>query len=196
MYNKQFSKRHFTVMLAMVAALVLLAASALAIEPGAEVTITGGTLSGGDITFANLTNIVLDGTAKTATADWSIDNIIDARGTGAGWNATLQLSQFTEWEDDAYVVDGHTLATSSLLATTVPVVSKADDTSSDASAITVISQHTPLDTSSPVKLLFIDVGDGMGSFAISDMTVTLYVPANVRASTYKTDAVVALVSGP
>ncbi len=196
MYNKQFSKRHFTVMLAMVAALVLLATSAFATEPGAEVTITGGTLSGGDITFANLTNIALDGTAKTATADWSIGNIIDARGTGAGWNATLELSQFKQWENDAYVPEGHTLATSSLLATTVPVVSKADETSSDASAITVILQNTPLDTTSPVKLLSSDINDGMGSFAISDMTVTLYVPANVLASTYKTDAVVALVSGP
>lgn len=67
MYNKQFSKRHFTVMLAMVAALVLLAASALATEPGAEVTVIGGTLSGGDIIFSNLTDIELDGTANTGS---------------------------------------------------------------------------------------------------------------------------------
>ena len=196
MDNKQFSKRHFTVMLAMVAALVLLAASAFATEPGAEVTVIGGTLSGGDIIFSNLTDIELDGTAKTATADWSFTNLVDARGTGAGWHTTLTLSQFMEWENGVYVESGHSLETESLYITTPSTITKAEESSSSPLLIGTAPLSAVLDVGTPVKLTSCDVGGGMGSYAISDMTVTLFVPANIYACTYKTDAVVALVSGP
>lgn len=197
MVSNTFSKKLFAVTIAAVAMLTLMVSPAFASEPvGAQVAITGGTLSGGDIGFTNFAPITLDGTAKTATATWTIANLVDARGTGAGWNMSLTLTQFKEYAAAAYVESGAALATSSVKVTTMPLVSAEDLTSSSAADIAVVAAETALDTATPVKLFTSDTDEGMGSFAASDMTVTLYVPANARAHTYKTDATVALVTGP
>lgn len=191
------SKKIIMLAVAMVATLSLLATSALATAPeGAQVAITGGSFAGGDINFANFTAVVLDGTKKAATATWTIDNVVDARGTGAGWNTTIQLTQFKEWLDEAYVVDGRSLATGSVTVTTAPTVTAADDTSSAAADIAAVTVETALDTLAPVKVLMSDTDEGMGSYAVTDMSVSLNIPANVHAATYKTDATVALVTGP
>ena len=101
MRGQLITKKIIMLAVAMVATLSLLATSALATAPeGAQVAITGGSFAGGDINFANFTAVVLDGTKKTATATWTIDNVVDARGTGDGWNTTIQLTQFKEWLDD------------------------------------------------------------------------------------------------
>jgi len=197
MVSNNFLKKLFAVTIATVTMLTLMVSPAFATEPeGAQVAITGGTLSGGDIGFTNFAAIQLDGTAKTATATWTISNVIDARGSGAGWNMSLTLTQFKEYAAAAYVESGATLATSSVKVTTAPEVTVVDVTSSSASDIAVVTSTTALDTATPVKLLTSDLNEGMGSFAVSDMTVTLSVPANARAHTYKTDATVALVTGP
>jgi len=80
--------------------------------------------------------------------------------------------------------------------TTAPSLTEVDETSSLASDITVIAVETALDTMAPVKLLISDSDEGMGSYTVTDMTVTLNLPASVHAGTYKTDATVALVTGP
>jgi len=197
MYGKSILKRFVMLAVAMVTTIALLATSALATEPeGSQVAITGGSLSGGDISFTNFTAVELDGTKKTTTATWTIGDVVDARGTGAGWNTTLQLTQFKEWLVDVYVTDGRTLATGSVTVTTAPSLTEVDETSSLASDITVIAVETALDTMAPVKLLISDSDEGMGSYTVTDMTVTLNLPASVHAGTYKTDATVALVTGP
>ena len=197
MVSNNFGKKLVALTFAAVMMLTLTVSPAFATEPeGAQVAITGGTLSGGDIGFDNYAAIQLDGTAKTAAATWTISNIVDARGTGAGWNLSLTLTQFKEYSGSAYVQDGVTLAASSVKVTTAPVVTVVDVTSSSASDIAVVSPATALDTGTPVKLLTSDLTEGMGSFAASDITATLSVPANARAKTYKTDATVSLVTGP
>jgi hypothetical protein len=197
MYGKSKISKIVTLVVAMVATLSLFVTSALATETASsQVAITGGSLTGGDIHFTNFSAIELDGTKKSATATWTIANIVDARGTGTGWNTTLQLTQFKEWAADAYVTDGQVLAMDSVTVTTVPSLTDADDTSSLPSDIAIVTLGTPLDTLVPVKLLMSDINEGMGSYAVTDMTVTLNVPANVHAAAYKTDATVALVTGP
>ena len=198
MLNKLFAKRLVAVMVAAIAMLTLTVAPAFATEPdgSSQVAIVGGTLSGGVIGFTDFTSIDLDGTAKTSTAIWTIGNVVDARGTGAGWNVSLTLTQLKEWAADDYVVSGVALDTSSITVTTVPAMDEADATSADAAAIAVVAADTALDTGSGVKLLTSDVGEGMGSYTVSNMTVTLHVPAKALAHTYKTDATVALTVGP
>jgi len=47
-------------------------------------TITGGTLSGGALGFATFGAITLNGAQQTSTAAFTLANVIDGRGTGAG----------------------------------------------------------------------------------------------------------------
>lgn len=162
------------------------------------VTITGGTLSGGGLTLGDFGGITLDGTQRTSTATWSIANVVDARGTGDGWNVSLALTQLAEYDTTAhsYVTGGKTLATSSIQVTTAPVVSLVDSTSSPANTITPVATGTALDTGSAVTLLDAVLGGGMGSYAFSTLTATLTVPASAYAKTYKSDATVSLNTTP
>ena len=198
MLNKLFAKRLVAVMVAAIAMLTLTVAPAFATEPdgSSQVAIVGGTLSGGVIGFTDFTSIDLDGTAKTSTAIWTIGNVVDARGTGAGWSVSLTLAQLKEWDIDDYVTDGAVLDTSSVTVKTAPAIEALDSSSSDAAAIAVVATDIALDTGLGVKLVTSDLSEGMGSYSVSNMTVTLHVPAKALAHTYKTNATVALSVGP
>lgn len=162
------------------------------------VTVSGGTLSGGAMTFANFTGVTLNGTQQTTTASWSIADISDARGSGAGWNQSLTLAQLKEYDTTAgsYVLNGKALATSSVKATTAPTITAKDSTSSPTSTITPIALNAGLDTGSAVKLLSAAVDGGMGSYTFGSLGATLTIPANAYAKTYKTDATISLNTGP
>lgn len=197
MRKNTFSKKFVAVMITAVAMLSLVVLPASASAAGdLQVSITGGALSGAVIGFGNFSPIALDGSKKTITADWTIGDVVDATGTGAGWNVSLTLTQFKEWLTDAYVTDGKTLDSMSMNVTTAPVVTQVDETSSDSGTVTVVADAVALDTTSPIKLLSSALAGGMGSFSVSDMGVTLSIPANAYAVTYKTEATVALVTGP
>jgi hypothetical protein len=159
-------------------------------------TVDGGTLSGGAITFSGLP-ATLNGALVTSSANWAIGDISDARGTGAGWNLALTLTQFKEVDGTgAYVTGGKAFATNSLKVTTVPTIAKKDSTSSESSTITPIASGTALDTGSSVKLLSAALDGGMGSYTLGNLGVTLSIPANAYAKTYKTDATVSLNTAP
>lgn len=193
--SPRFTRLSTSLALAATVALGSVVPSFAAGETG--VTISGATdLTGGNITYANFTGITLNGTQQTTTATWSTSNISDARGTGAGWNLSLNLTQFKQHDGTAYVVSGKSLAASSMKVTTAPVVSQVDSTSSPASTVTPVAATTALDTASAVKLLSAAVNGGMGSYSFSNMTSTLTVPANAYAATYKADATVSLNSTP
>jgi hypothetical protein len=162
------------------------------------VTINGDTLSGGAITFADFAAITLNGQQQTQDATWAIGNIIDPRGTGLGWNLSLSLTPLKEYNTGTseYVTDGHTIPASSITVKTAPTITEADGTSSPANVLAAVPVSTALDTGTPVKLVIADAGEGMGSYAVTSMTATLAVRADAYAATYKTDATVALVTGP
>lgn len=82
--------------LAMLGALVVLAFAAVVSAEDADVTITGGslTVTGAD---AALNGVTLNGTDQTSTATTAGDNdwtAVDARGTGVGWNITIDATDF------------------------------------------------------------------------------------------------------
>lgn len=159
-------------------------------------TVDGGSLTGGNITFAPL-SAQLNGSQISTSANWAIADITDARGTGAGWNLSLSLTQFQEVDGTgAYVTNGKTLAAGSLTVSTVPTIAKKDATSSETTTITPVASSTALDTGSVVKLLSAKLDGGMGSYTLGNLGVTLTVPANAYAKTYKTDATVTLNTAP
>lgn len=79
---------------------------------------------------------------------------------------------------------------------TVPAVTTLDATSSEATTITPVALNTDLDTASDVKILSAIENGGMGSYGVSDLGVTLVIPANAYAKTYKADATVSLNTAP
>jgi hypothetical protein len=163
-------------------------------EPG--INVNSGVLSGGTITYGNFNAVNLDGTAKTTQATWSISDVTDATGIGAGWELRVTLSQFKEYGALGYVTGGKTLPKGSLKIITPPVVSKKDATSSDLSTITTVLTNTLLDTEVAVPLIVASVNGGMGSYTVSDFIVELTLPADTYARTYKTEAIEELVTGP
>ncbi|MFT4416216.1 WxL domain-containing protein [Fredinandcohnia humi] len=160
-------------------------------------TVSGGDLTGGGVTFAPL-SATLNGSLITTSANWSIADITDARGTGAGWNVSISLSQFKEFDtvNNVYVTNGKTLATNSLKVSTVPTIAKKDATSSETTTITPVALNTGLDTGSTVKLLSASIDGGMGSYTVGNLGVSLTIPANAYAKTYKTEATVTLNTAP
>ena len=159
-------------------------------------TLMDATLSGGSIQFSDFATVVLNGETQITTATWAIDTITDTRETASGWNVSITLTQLREWSGDAYVANGDTLNTASMQVVDSPVVNPADAFSPSAEQITTVGAATALDTGTPVKLVSSGDGQGLGSYTVSDMAVTLVIPANAYAHTYKTNATVALVSGP
>ncbi|WP_071392772.1 WxL domain-containing protein [Bacillus tuaregi] len=159
--------------------------------------VTGGTLSGGKVTFAPL-SVTLDGTQKFDEADWGIGSITDATGNGNGWTLSLDLSQFQEYslENGAYVDKGKKLTAGSLTVLTAPEASFIDNTSSPLETIKTVDEEQELDGGDPVILLSAGEGGGMGSYEFSPLRVKLTVPASAYAKTYKATATVTLSEAP
>ena len=171
-----------------------LALPAFAADPS-DVTITGDTLSITSPSVGNFSGVTLNGTARSATATFAPFTVTDARGTGAGWNVTVEATQFAEWETDEYVTSGKTIPASSV---SMPLVSaaKADATSSALPSITA-GPYT-IDSGSSVQLASAAAdGTGMGSYTFSQGgSLTLSVPASAYARTYRSDMTVSVNSGP
>jgi len=195
MLSKNFSRKFVSVMVASATVLALMATPAFA-AANTEVSITGGDLTGGVITYVPFGTVALDGTAKTLTAVWKISDVVDARGTGAGWDLKLTLTPLKEYVDTAYKTDGRTFASSSIKVTAVPDVSMVDASSSDSADIVVIPINTAFDTVTGASLLTAAKDTGMGSYAVSDFSVELSIPASAYVATYKTDATVTIVVAP
>ena len=162
-----------------------------------DVTVTGGSLGiTADPTVGNFGAVTLDGTAKTTTAAFDGFEVNDARGSGAGWNVTVQATQFAEWDSDTstYVVDGKTLAQNSL-SMAAPTVA-ADGTSSAAPAI--IGGPYSVDAGSAVKIASAAADTGMGKydFTQAGTPLTLSIPASAYAKTYRSTVTVSTVTGP
>jgi WxL domain surface cell wall-binding len=160
-----------------------------------NVVVTGGSLSISAPAVGNLTGVTLDGTAKTTTATFAAFSATDARGSGAGWNVTVQATQFAEHNGTIYVASGATLPTSSL-SMLAPTVAKSDGTSSAVPSIT--AGPYAIDAASAVKIASAAAdGTGMGSYSFTQGgSLTLSVPASAYAKTYRSDVTVSVVTGP
>lgn len=197
MFGKLTGKKNLTILVAITVVLALFATTAFAAEPDgvAKVTIEGGSCTGGDVTITDLPSATLTGNQVTTTQSWSIGNIIDATGSGNGWSLTLELTQFKEWSDDepaGYVENGELLASGSVTVTTLPTVAEGNLTSSPATEIAVVAQDAALDVLNGQPLLTAAEGEGMGTYTIGALGVTMTLPANTYAGLYKSEATITL----
>lgn len=174
-------------------------------QDATDVTVSGSTdLAITNPAAGNFTGITLDGSVKTTHATFDNITATDARGTGAGWNVTVQGTQFAEHNGTSYVEDGKTLPTSSLAMAGV-TITKADSTSSTVPTATA-GPYT-LDAGSAVKIASAAAnGTGMGSYTFTQgdldsgtsgsQPLKLTVPASAYAKTYRSDVTVSVISGP
>lgn len=159
----------------------------------ADVTVTGGSLSISTVTIANFGGVTLDGTAKTTTATVDAFSVTDARGTGAGWNVTMQGTQFKEHDGTAYVVSGKTLPLNSLSLSALVVA--ANGTTSPAPTM---SAPTGVDnTTGAVKIASAALDQGMGKYDFTGTNkLSLSIPTSAYAKTYRSDLTVTVATGP
>jgi hypothetical protein len=165
------------------------------------VTVTGGTLSiTVDPVVGDFTGVTLDGTAKTTTATFAGFEVNDARGSGAGWNVTVQGTQFAEYDSTlnagagGLVTGGKTLAPNSL-SLAVPTVAP-DGTTSTRPAIT--DGPYTIDAASAVKIASAAADTGMGKYDFTQAAtpLTLSIPSTAYAKTYRSTVTVSTVTGP
>ena len=151
-----------------------------------SVVLTGGTLNITAPSVGNFTGVTLNGTAQTTSATMGTFSVVDSRGTGVGWNVTVQATQFT--------ATGHTLPMGSI-SMPAPTVAKTDATSGGTPSIN--SGPYLIDSASAIKIATAAAdGTGMGSYQFTPSSLTLSVGANAYAGNYTSTVTVSVVTGP
>ncbi|MBI5949502.1 MAG: WxL domain-containing protein [Chloroflexi bacterium] len=148
----------------------------------ATISITGGGLSNSTSNIT-LPGITLTGLAQVvAAAPATPWNAVDARGTGAGWNVTVQSTGFSS--------TGGPMAGQDFKAR----LSAVTTVSGSAAPSTPNSSYAPLGTA--LKILQASAGGaGMGSYEYSpDFQLT--VPASAAPGSYTASIAVTITSGP
>jgi len=184
--------------LATFAVLAVLAVTAVAVyAETATVTVTGGTLS---VTPANVTlsAVTLDGTDQLSTSasgsnSWSAT---DARGTGAGWNLTIDSTDFTDGGTPVRTINISAADQQfkiQLLDANIAVTAGNTKPTSSATTLTAI----PEAPAAGLKFVSAAADTGMGTYAINP-NFELAVPAEtyVGTGTYTATVTVSAVSGP
>lgn len=166
--------------------------SALAAD-STSVTVTGGTLTITNPLAADFPGATLNGAAQTKTASLAAFAVDDARGSGAGWNVTAQASRFSEVDGTGALVTGGKQLPASSLAMSQPTVA-ANGTTSAAPSITA-GPYT-VDGGSAVKFASAAVDTGMGKYDFDATTLSLTIPANAYAKSYKSDVTITVASAP
>jgi hypothetical protein len=169
------------------AATTLLAGTAYAAASTA--IINAGTLAISAPTVANFAGVTLDGTSKSTTAAMGTFTVTDARGSGAGWNVTVQATQMTTGGGTPKL-----LALGSI-SMPQPTVAKVAATSGAVPSLT--AGPYLIDVASPLKISSAAAdGTGMGSYLFTPGNLTLNLPASVYAGTYTSTITVSIVAGP
>jgi hypothetical protein len=165
---------------------------------GSSATLAPGTLNISTAMTAGTFAGTLNGAAQNLQADgttgstaFSGFSVTDATGTGAGWNVTMQATQFTNTAASTSPSYGAKLPWDSLTMPQLAVVT-ADSTSSEVPAELNDAARIDNSTGTGVVMAQTDAtGQGMGSYNFTAANVNdspapwvLTVPANTYAGTY------------
>jgi WxL domain surface cell wall-binding len=167
-----------------IAVLALVATTAALAAP----IVTTGNVTGGGAVSVNLPTTasfskVLTGDDQTASYA-PLLAVVDATGSGNGWNMTIAASTFTD-------AASHTLAAGQLASVASACHSGSSCTAPTSSGITY-----PLALSStPTKFFNAGLNTGLGKIDVTP-TVNVAIPGNAYAGTYTSNVTVAIVSGP
>jgi WxL domain surface cell wall-binding len=124
----------------------------------------------------------LDGTDQTASYA-PLLGIVDARGTGAGWNLTVAATAFSDGA-------GHTLA-----AGTLTGVSAGCHAAVTCTAATNSVTYPLTITTTAGKFFNSAANTGLGKVDVTP-TVSVAIPGNAYAGTYTSTVTLAAISGP
>ena len=178
-------KQHKWLTLLLAAMVVVLAVYGIgtALADTVTVVVNGGNLSmtaGGNQT---LNPVTLNGTDQTTTGTLGTLDVIDARGTGVGWNVVVASTDFTKTGDPTKIIpaSGFTIPT----APTVTTVAGNTAPTSNSGAL----------NGAGLKLLSAAVGTGMGEYQVTP-DLQLLVPAQTYAGTYTATVTETVTSGP
>jgi WxL domain surface cell wall-binding len=198
----------------------VLASPAGATSDTTQFSVTAGTLSfGSNPDVPNLPALTLTGQAQTLNAQMNNFSVVDATGSGAGWNVTVQgdsggghSAVFKQYCPNAtcgtdsgpgYVAGGATLAANSLTLNSTGASFSAQNGTTGTAPTHQCSSACNVDSASPVKIVSAATGAGMGTYATSGWSgtsVALAAPTTVKAlqtnEYYLLDLVWSLNSGP
>ena len=176
---------------ALVLPLVVVLATA-AVAAANNITTTATVTGAGSVSLAAATTAsfsdTLDGTDQTVTYQIPL-TVIDARGTGGGWNLTVTSTQFTGGT--------HTLATSASSMTTVTSACNAGSTCTNPTNAVALPIAVPAGVTAPAAVKFFNsaANTGMGSFTVTP-TISVTIPGNAYAGSYASTVTVAVAAGP
>ena len=178
---------------ATIAILTLLAITAVVVyAETASVTIIGGVLSmtPADVTLSGVT---LNGTDQLSTSaagtnNWSAS---DGRGTGAGWNLTIDSTDFADGTKTIDISSADREFKIQLLDANIGVTAGNSPPTSSATSLTAI----PEGPAPALKFASAALNQGMGSYTINP-NFELEVPAEILAGSYAATITISAVSGP
>jgi hypothetical protein len=150
----------------------------------ATIILVAGTLSLDtyDILFPSVSLDGLDQTVDASPVPW---RVLDARGTGAGWNVTVTSSDFSSASGSIPVANFKLQLQQSKITTI----------SGNAPPQTQVASYQAFSGVTPTKILAAATGSGMGSYDFTpDFRLT--VPSSTVPGDYRASLVVSVNSGP
>jgi hypothetical protein len=154
---------------------------------GATLTATANVSGTAGVSFtlpsAPSLSSTLDGTDQTVSYA-PVLGVVDARGSGAGWNLTISATSFSDGS-------GHTLAPGTLTGVAAACRAGNSCTAATSSGVTY-----PLVLSgSSAKFFNAAVNTGLGKFDVTP-TIDVSIPGNAYAGTYTSTVTLAAATGP
>jgi hypothetical protein len=165
-------------------ALALVAATAAFAGPlTTTATVTGTAGIGLNMASTAAISDILDGTDQTVNYS-PVLGVVDARGTGAGWNLQVSATTFADGS-------GHTLAPGTVTSAAQACVAGSTCTAAVNSGITL-----PLTISATAAKFFNAAAlSGLGKVNVTP-TIAVAIPGNAYAGTYTSTVTLAATTGP
>ena len=161
--------------------------------PGSTVVNGAGSVTG-VTTAPTIPTVTLAGIDQTVNYTLPI-TVVDATGTGDGWNLTITSTAFTTGGGGAHVLANNASTITSVASACVAATSTC---TAPSNAVTY-PLALPAGASAPsaAKFFNADADTGLGKFTITP-TISIAIPANTYASQsgYSSTITVAVVSGP
>lgn len=137
-----------------------------------SVTINAGSLTLSSQASASLSSVTLAASTQTATGDLGNVTVEDNRGSGAGWNATATLTDFT-----------CCTPTRTVAVTNATITPGSLTTNAGTADATAGSAHTYTSTTDQATLMTAGSDQGMGSYTVAP-SLSLDVPVGSYAGSY------------
>jgi hypothetical protein len=181
--NTDIMRQRIIITIALVVLALALAAGALGAPLTTTATITGTAGISLNLPANPSITDTLDGTDQTVSYA-PLLGVVDARGTGAGWNLQVSATTFTDGAS-------HTLAPGTVTSAAQACVAGSTCTAAVNSGITL-----PLTiTTTPAKFFNAALLSGLGKVNVTP-TIAVAIPGNAYAGTYTSTVTLAATTGP